>query len=100
VSEDKRTPFGVVAIFIDKEGDVVASVSDFKQDGYGGFSLFEAQKIRVERKIATAVMGAYCSAVILDALDDEDCRRIVRRLVQKGARISIVPIGHDERQAQ
>ena len=89
-----KAPRGVVAVFTDKLGRVVASVSDFESSGYGGFTLRQAQEMRAERQLAYAVVRAYCSEMILEGFETYDCEQILRRLVHKGARVTLIPVGH------
>jgi hypothetical protein len=92
-----KTPKGIVATFTDSTGHVVASVSDFDRSGYGGFTLQEAQRYRVRRKLAYAVLNAYCSPVIVKALSEYDCRAIIDKLTREsGFTETIIPIGYDE----
>lgn len=91
-----KTPKGVVATFTDSTGHVVASVSDFDRSGYGGYSLQEAQRFRVRRKLAHAVVNAYCSPVIVKALSEFDCAEIINKLTrEQGFTETIIPIGYD-----
>jgi hypothetical protein len=89
------TPVGMVAIFADKQGRIIESVSDFDRSGYGGYTLQEGQKMRVQRRLAWAVIKAYCSEMILDGFDDGDAERIVQRLCRKGATVTLIPVGED-----
>lgn len=68
---------GVVAIYTDKDGRVIASVSDFDRSGYGGCSLEEAQGIRAKRALSRAVANAYCSPVFADKLNWMDCEKVM-----------------------
>lgn len=90
------TPPGMIGIFTDKLGRVVTTVADFDRDGYGGFSLRQAQRYRVQRNLARAVIRAYCSEMILEGMENSDCDEIVRRLVKKGAKVTLIPIGHPD----
>lgn len=83
-------PIGVVCVY-SKDGRVIASASDFATDGYGGCSLQEAQTIRARRSLCHAVVDAYCSRVVLDALSTHDCEQIVGKL---GGTMTDIPIGH------
>ena len=94
--EPTKTPPGIVGIFTDKFGRVVETVSDFTTDGYGGFSLRQAQTYRVKTRLALAVVRAYCSDMIFDGLETYDCERIVQRLVTKGATTTFIPVGHED----
>lgn len=89
--KDKLRQPGCVGVYTDEAGHVIASVSDFNLSRYGGFTLYEGQKIRVQRLLAVAVIDAYCSSVITCAMDTYDCEQIVRKL--KG-QMTFVPVGH------
>lgn len=91
IDKSEPTPPGCVGIYTDDEGRVVASVSDFDRSSYGGFTLYEGQKIRVQKHLAMAVINAYCSHVIARALDAYHCEEIVRRLKGK---MTFIPVGH------
>jgi hypothetical protein len=91
MTETTAEPPGCVGIYTDDEGRVIASVSDFDRSGYGGFSLYQGQKVRAERKLAVAIVNAYCSNVITRALDSYDCEQIVRKLKGK---MTFIPVGH------
>lgn len=91
----QQTAVGVLAIFTDPEGDVVASVSDFDRSGYGGFTLEEAQKLRATRALNDAVIRAYCSERILTCITDGGADQIVRAMERNGWRRTVLPIGHD-----
>lgn len=86
-----ETQLGCVGVYTDEQGQVIASVSDFDKTGYGGFSLYAGQKIRAQRALVIAVVDAYCSKVIMDALDSYDCEQIVRKLKGK---MTFIPVGH------
>lgn len=90
------TPPGMVGIFTDKTGRFVVTVSDFARDTPGGFSLRESQAYRVRLDLAREVIRAYCSPMILEAIQTHDCERIVNRLVKQGAKIMLIPIGHPD----
>ncbi len=86
---------GVVAIFTDENGHVIASVNDFDRSGYGGCKLVEAQRMRAERMLAYAVVNAYCSPRLVRAIEDYQAQHIVRRLItDHGCKRTIVEIGY------
>jgi hypothetical protein len=96
-SEQETKPLpGCVGIYTDPEGRVIASVSDFERQGFGGFTLYRSQEIRCKRMLAHAVIAAYCSNVIASALDAYDSERLVEKLKGK---MTFVPVGHDDGQA-
>ena len=82
---------GIVAIYTDKGGRVIASASDFELSAPGGFTLAEGQEHRANICLCRAVIDAYCSSVIGAALDSYDCERIVHKL---GGTVTVIPVGH------
>ncbi len=82
---------GCVGVYQNKEGRIVASASDFKPDTYGGFNLFESQKVRTENSLARAVIVAYCSPAVYESLDAYDSLQIVRKL---GGKMTFIEITH------
>jgi len=86
-----ESPAGVVGVYVDREGRVIASVSDFDQSGYGGFTLLESQERRAKPKLERAVVDAYCSHVVFNALDAYDFTEIVSKL---SGMMTFIPVGH------
>lgn len=91
MSEEEKGPLGVAAVYVDQEGRIITSVSDFNCDGYGGCTLYESQRMRAKRKLAVAVVRAYCSDVVVNALEAYDCEQIVAKLKGK---MTFISIGH------
>jgi hypothetical protein len=88
---------GVVAILTDETGQVVASVTDFERQAPGGCSLFEGQKWRAQRMLSFAAIRAFCSPVIVKAMDEFRCDEIVNTLIHKhGFTRTIIPVGHKD----
>lgn len=73
------TAAGVVAVYI-ADGRVITHAADFERSRPAGFELKEAQQMRCRDELVRAVVRAYCSPVVADALDVSDCDRIVRKL--------------------
>lgn len=90
-----KPPRGIVGIFTDKLGRVVATVAEFETGGYGGCSLRESQTYRAKHMLNLEVMRGYCSEMIHEALENHDCDKIVQRLVKGGATVTFVPVGYD-----
>jgi hypothetical protein len=91
---------GVVAVLTDEQGRVAATAADFEHQGYGGFSLQEAQTVRVEDRVAIAFIRAYASECILKVTSSYDAKRMVDNLCRDhGWRLTIMPIGHDAEDA-
>jgi hypothetical protein len=84
-TKDKATPQGIVAIYTDKAGHVIATVSDFDRSGYGGFKTWQAQQIRCSDAIGRAVVRAYCSDPIVNHIDNYIVEQIMRALHSKKA---------------
>jgi hypothetical protein len=87
---------GASALFIGKDGRVIASVSDFNTSGYGGFSLRQAQEMRVKRSLAHEVMDKLSSPLICEAIDTYDAEKIVNSMCSRcGCRVEIGSVGHE-----
>ncbi len=84
---------GVVGIYTAPDGHVVATAACFKPDTPGGFTRAEAQEYRARQSLYRAVIDAYCSRVVYDALDAYLCEQIVRKLPGK---MTFIRIGHDD----
>lgn len=88
---------GVVAIFIDPNGNATASVSDFHTDRFGGMKLAECQEHRARDALARKVVHTYCSELIVKVMANYDCDRLMRALItEQKCKVEIVPVGHDE----
>lgn len=91
------TPKGVIGIFTDESGNVIASVSDFDNGGAAGISRKEAQTWRVKNALAWAVVRAYASEKLTRSLTNYWTTEIVNDLVRKhGCKVSIIPVGYQE----
>jgi hypothetical protein len=59
MSDEKiKEPSGIIAIMTQPDGNVIASAVDFDLSGYGGFELWEAQRIRAERSVKAKAIRA------------------------------------------
>lgn len=88
------SPSGVVALFINKAGQVLANVSDFNTSGYGGFSLRQSQEMRVKRSLAYEVLNKLSSPLICEAVDHYDAEKIMNNMCSRcGCRLEIIAIG-------
>lgn len=95
----KPSPRGVIAIMTSPTGDVIATAADFDRQGYGGFKLWEAQKIRARQQVQWAAVRAYCSNVVTDAITSYVSTQIADELCQKergGHKITYRAIGYPE----
>jgi hypothetical protein len=90
------SPAGVVALFIGKDGRVLANASDFNASGYGGLSLRQAQEMRVKRSLAYEVLEKLSSPLICAAVDTYDAEKIMNSMCSRcGCRVEIVAVGTD-----
>lgn len=79
------------------DGKNLISVADFDQSSYGGYSVEEAQKLRVKRDLAFAVARALCSPLFVDAMSSHQCEDIFNNMIKKGVLTrTIIPINHEE----
>jgi hypothetical protein len=96
MASDTAILTGVVAVYTDKSGNVIASATDF--DGFhpAGFTVKQIQEMNVHRKLARLVVKAYSSDVLVEAISGTDiCESILRKLINNGGKVSFVYIGHD-----
>lgn len=84
MSDDQNSPKGVIAIVTNARGDVIAAHADFDQSGYGGFKLWQAQKMRAGKFAAWATIKAYASPALTESFDSYDLERCFEALVRKG----------------
>jgi hypothetical protein len=92
----RPTPNGVVALFVGKDGRVLANAGDFDLQGYGGLSLQEAQIMRAKRTLANEVMRSLSHPLICSAIDAYDAQKIMDSMCSRcGCRVEIVSMGHD-----
>lgn len=89
MAENDEIPTGMSAIFV-ADGRVIAHVTDFARDTYGGFSLEESQEHRVKDRLARAVVKALSSSLLADNLDNYTCQRILEKIP---GRVHVLPIG-------
>lgn len=90
------SPPGVVVIYTDKTGDVIATAADFIRQSVGGYSLLEGQTYRAVRALGWNVVRAYCSGEMADALGEYEVDCIMKRLRERGGKVTIVPVGHKD----
>lgn len=81
--EKKIEPQGVIAIMTRSDGYVIATAADFERQGYGGFKLWEAQRIRAERDVKFKAVRAYCSDFLYNALDSYTVERMAEDMCQR-----------------
>ena len=91
---------GVVGIFANENGRAIATVSDFKRDGYGGFSLFQSQRIRCRKALVMEVVRKYSSPDLYRAVGIYEAEKIVENLCRDhGCSVQYLPVNHDEEPA-
>ena len=87
-------PRGVIAIITSPAGDVITTASDFNRSGAGGYKLWEAQRYRAVQQAKYAVVRAYASSVLIDALDSYVVEQIADSLLRKGKhKLSLRAVG-------
>jgi hypothetical protein len=92
---DRKAPPGVIALFTDETGHVVATVTDFHRGGIGGCTLRETQEYRAKTALAHEMVNRYASRQLVRAMEDWRCREIMDRLCREfGCKVQIIPIGH------
>jgi len=96
-AKSKKTPAGIGAILTDASGSVVAHSFDFDRAGYGGFKLWEAQRIRAKRAATWKYIRAYSYGDLADVFEDYTAEELVRKLINKGKlRLTCVAIGYGD----
>ena len=92
----RRTPKGVVAVLIGRDGREVAHAGQFGLSAPAGYTSREFQETMARRALAMETMRALASPLLSDAIDAYDAERILRAMCEKGCRVAICPIGWDE----
>lgn len=85
---------GVVAVFTDNEGRVIATATSFEPESFSGFSLLRSQEIRAGNRLNAEVLKSYCSDIVSEVLNAHECRDIVNKMVKRGSSITLIPVGH------
>lgn len=96
---DRKAPEvkGVVAVFVGPDGREIASVSDFSTDGYGGFTMRQAQEHRIRYAVADAVAERFASTEFTKHLDNYQRRQVLDAMTRDGGyKLHIIPIGYDD----
>jgi hypothetical protein len=90
-------PKGVIAIFTDERGRVIATADDFAPDKPGGYSLKDAQKYRAERRLPTKVVAAYASPGLGRGITEYYAGLIIQELTSNhGCKVTFIYVGHDD----
>ena len=82
---------GYIGLYLTPEGWIFSAVNDFSPARPGGFTLPEAQRLRVKRALALDVVTGY-SPALAGAMDEHDYDKILRRLPGKKV---YIPVGHE-----
>jgi len=91
-----KLPPGIVMICTDPQGRIIATVTDFERSAPGGYDLREAQAYRARSALRRAICHAYCSPAFAAVFDDYDLDGAMRRLRDKGWKITEILIGHEK----
>lgn len=90
-------PVGVVGVVIGPDGHVAADATDFHRNRPAGFSIQEAQRIRVRDKLANEIVKRGCNDYIAKAMLGYDAQNLLSRLMNEhGFRVEYIPVGHEE----
>jgi hypothetical protein len=96
--DGKGKPKGVIGILIDNTGRVICSADDYELGGYGGFNLWESQKVRVRQKLSLKLRDSWFPDFLRDSevVYHGDLETFIDRLITKrNYRIHYEFIGHD-----
>ena len=87
---------GVCGVVTAPDGHVVATHSDFERQGYGGFTLQEAQTIRVRDGLKRAFLRAYLFDGLIKKTSVYFCEQFWKNASDHGYRMETFPIGYDK----
>lgn len=97
---ETMNPKGLVAVFTDEAGNVIATATDFAPDCLGGFKMIEAQRYRVKVSLAWKVIEAYASPKLTRAISEYHREQIYNDLqVRHGCKVTFVAIGYTGEEA-
>ena len=95
MTDQPTIPQGVLVIVHWPDGDVLASISDFDRSGYGGFTLFEAQRMRAKDAAKREAIRKLCHDDVAFSIDSYRASEIIADLInKKGYSLTVVPIGY------
>lgn len=87
---------GIGAILTDTDGDIVAHAFDFDRSSYGGFKLWEAQRIRAKKAVIREYIDRYCYGVMAKGIDEYTRERIVEKLrTDKALKMTFIAFGYE-----
>lgn len=92
---DKKVVKGVIALFIDTDGNEIAHAADFAANSYGGFDLKQAQKIRAKNKLLDEVCGHFFYGDYCTQISKHTMECVLRDLSCKN-KIEFYYIGHND----
>lgn len=91
-----RTPKGVVAVLVGPDGRELANAADFSPSGPAGFSAREFQEMQAKRALALAAVAGLSSPTMANALDAYLAEQIMRAMCNRGCRVMVLPVGHEQ----
>lgn len=86
---------GICGVVTAPDGRIVATHSDFERQGYGGFSLQEAQTIRVRDGLKRAFLRAFMFEGLIRNSSGYFCDQFWQNAHEHGYRIETFPIGYE-----
>ncbi|BCH20155.1 hypothetical protein [Mesorhizobium sp. L-2-11] len=86
---------GVCGVVTAPDGHVVATHADFERQGYGGFSLKEAQTIRVREGLKRAFLRAFLFQGLTSKTSGYFCDQFWENAAEHGYRMETFPIGYE-----
>lgn len=89
-----EAPRGVVAIWFSSDGEVLATATDFDTQKPAGFTLVEAQELRVRARICRAIVDDCCPPFIAEHIPGRTLEKIAAAMLDGGHRVAIERIGH------
>lgn len=87
---------GICGIVTTPDGVVVATHSDFERQGYGGFTLQEAQTFRVKNGLKRSFLRAFMFDNLIRKSSSYFCEQFWENAREHGYRMETFPIGYDE----
>ena len=91
-----KEPCGVLAVMTRSDGHVIATASDFNRSGYGGFKLWEAQRMRAKEAVMRNTVRAYCSEPLVEALNSYLMDQIAEAMQRKNHKITFHAVGYPD----
>lgn len=87
---------GVCGVVTAPDGAVVATHSDFERQGYGGFTLQEAQTIRVKDGLKRSFLRAFLYTNLVAKSGGYFVDQFWENGREHGYRMETFPVGYDE----